>query len=172
MISSDNSERLWGKAVEVFRSACLYRRSGQADEATRLLEKDVPFAIAAWSQASSLAPAERRFELERMFREEQRRVDDAWFLQRVVTERFERTIIPALRDSLAEEVRETVIEAIEAVSAGRGVPTQRVGSEGQRRHRVERKPNRIRFDDIPAVIDSILREQTADQGMKPVLEVA
>ena len=168
MMSSDTSERLWGRAIEVFRGACLCRKSGRAEEAIRMLEKDVPLAIAAWSQSSGLAPGERRKELERMFREEQRRVDDALFLQRVVTEHFERNVVPALRDSLAEELRETVIEAMESAGARRGGKAQPPVAA---RH-IERQPERIRFDDIPSVIDSILREQTVDRDLEPMLQVA
>jgi len=168
MMSSDMSERLWGRAIEAFRSACLCRKSGRAEEASRMLERDVPLAIAAWSQSSNLTPNERRKELERMFREEQRRVDDAWFLQRAVAEHFERNIVPALRDSLAEELRETVIEAMESVGAGRSGKVQPPLAARQ----TERRPARIRFDDIPSVIDSILREQTLDQDLEPMLQVA
>ncbi len=172
MIDNDNSERLWGKTVEAFRTACLLRRNGKLEEANRMLEWDVPGAIAAWSQSSVLPAGDKRSQLERMFREEQRRIDDAWLVQKLVAERFEETIAPRLMDTLAGEVRETVIEAIESTGIGQRGASHRTAAPAPMRGRYTRPAPRIRFDDIPAVIDSILSEQSLDRGRKTELAVA
>jgi hypothetical protein len=172
MIGNDNNERMWGKTVEAFRTACLLRRNGKLDEANRMLEWDVPGAIAAWSQASILSAGEKRSQLERMFREEQRRIDDAWLVQKLVADRFEETIGPRLVDTLAEEVRETVIEAIESAGIGQRGASHRTASPAPLRGRFTRPAPRIRFDDIPGVIDSILQEQSLDRGLSPALNAA
>ncbi len=157
MSTSGQPDQLWSKIVEDFREACVLRRSGRYEESNELLNHILPGEIAAWARSPLPFGTDRRARLENMFKEEQRRVEDAFFVQRLVTSQLEDKLLPKICFMVAEEVREVVR------SDARTAPAPDASEVFRRPTQSPSRP-RVRFDDIPAVIDSIIREQQNDRG--------
>jgi hypothetical protein len=164
MSTSGQPDQLWSKIVEDFREACVLRRTGRHEESNELLQHVLPGEIAAWARAPLPFGMDRRARLETMFKEEQRRVEDAFFVQRLVTSQIEDDLLPKLCFMVAEEVREAVRSDARTAPA----PDSNYNNNTRRPTQSPSKP-RVRFDDIPAVIDSIIRDQQADDanGFQP-----
>jgi hypothetical protein len=86
-----------------------------------------------------------------MFDTERTSIDSWLFAHEALATRLSDTLIPALRQQVAEEIREAMSDRSQP-RAGR--PSN------------SRLP-RVRFDDIPGVIDALLAQQQADYGAKP-----
>ena len=172
MSTSGQPEQLWTKIVEDFREACILRKNGRHEESNELLQHILPAEIAEWSRLPVAAGVNRRARLESMFRDEQRRVDDAFFVQRIVTSQLEEHILPKLCFMVAEEVREAVRNDVRAfgfaASSPRNTPAKAPAVERPQTASPSRP--RVRFDDIPGMIDSILRDQGSETG--PGLQAA
>ena len=108
MSTNAHPDLIWFKIVDDFREACVLRKNGRHEESEDLLKRILPEKIAEWSRLPLPAGTNRRLQLETMFREEQRRVDDAFFLQRLVTHQIEEHLLPKLCFMVAEEIREAV----------------------------------------------------------------
>lgn len=158
MSTSGQPDQLWSKIVEDFREACVLRRSGRYEESNELLNHILPREIAAWAKSPLPFGMDRRARLETMFKEEQRRVEDAFFVQRLVTSQIEDKLLPKICFMVAEEVREAVR------SDARPAPAPDASRHFRESTQSPSKA-RVRFDDIPSVIDSIIREQQNDLGI-------
>ena len=83
------NDPLWSSLVEQFREACVLRRNGRHEESEQLLQTELPNKIAAWSKQPLAVGVDRRTVLENMFHEEQRRVEEAFFVQKLVAAQIE-----------------------------------------------------------------------------------
>lgn len=160
MASVDTTGRLWQEVVLAFRRACLLRYEGQSAESSRILELELPKAIAAWSDQAPGTPLEKRAALGEMFKDEQRRIDDAALVHRMVSKSLNTEILPSVFAIVAQQVREVVREQISDYPRA-----ARAAAFAEPRTAL-RSP-RIRFDDIGSIIDSVLVEQSADYGARP-----
>ena len=133
------SDPLWISLVDQFREACVLRRNGRHDESEHLLQTELPNKIAAWSKQPMPAGTDRRSALETMFQEEQRRVEEAFFVQKLVATQIEEQILPKLCFMIAEEIRDVV--RAEA-RAGKGL----VETLSRRRTQSPARP-RVQFDE-------------------------
>ena len=88
-----------------------------------------------------------------MFSSEQISMDSWVSAHQALTNRMAQTLIPAIREQIGQEVREAF-----ALQASDRMSNSASGSS---------KPERIRFDDVPAMIDSLLAQQAADYGPRP-----
>jgi hypothetical protein len=161
-------DRLWEQITVDFREACLLRREGKSDEANYILEQDLPQAIAEWSKAFPEKAEAKRSRLLAMFAEEQKRVESAVAVERIVSQKLSTNLVPALCAGVAREVRGVVSDEIAALRSAMAEAAlvgalPRPGG-GQR--------PRVKFDDVPGVIDTVLIEQTADSGARPVPSLA
>lgn len=102
------NDPLWISLVEQFREACVLRRNGRQSESEHLLQAELPHKIAAWSKQPLPAGLDRRSILETMFQEEQRRVEEAFFVQKLVATQIEEQLLPKLCFMIAEEIRDVV----------------------------------------------------------------
>jgi hypothetical protein len=159
MSTSGQPDQLWSKIVDDFREACVLRKNGRHEESNELLQHVLPGEIAAWSRMPMPEGINRRSRLETMFRDEQRRVDDAFFVQRLVTIQIEEHLLPKLCFMVAEEVREAVRNDARTAPA----PAARPQPHDRPKTQSPARP-RVRFDDIPGMIDSILHDQQSDPG--------
>ncbi len=150
-LKPNNSQTLWKQIVADYRQACLWRREGREADAARIINEKLPASIAAWSQSDTRTPAEKKVALEAMFDTERTSIDSWLFAHEALATRLSDTLIPALRQQVAEEIRDAMSD--------RSQP--RLG-----RSTNSRLP-RVRFDDIPGVIDALLAQQQADYGAKP-----
>lgn len=82
----------WETARKLFREACMLRATGDESAAVAVLAKDMPGAVSAWMGASSLPPLQKKEELQEMFQEEMRRIDESVELCDMMLARFEETI--------------------------------------------------------------------------------
>jgi len=102
------NDPLWISLVEQFREACVLRRNGRHEESEHLLQNELPNKIAAWSRQPVPPGIDRRSALETMFQEEQRRVEEAFFVQKLVAAQIEEQLLPKLCFMIAEEIRDVV----------------------------------------------------------------
>ncbi|MBM3849562.1 MAG: hypothetical protein FJ396_05125 [Verrucomicrobia bacterium] len=102
------NDPLWISLVEQFREACVLRRNGRLEESEQLLQTEIPNKIAAWSKQAVPVGIDRRNALETMFQDEQRRVEEAFFVQKLVTTQIEEQLLPKLCFMIAEELRDVV----------------------------------------------------------------
>jgi hypothetical protein len=165
MSTRGQPDQLWSKIVDDFREACILRKNGRHEESNELLQHVLPGEIAEWAKAPMPPGINRRSKLETMFREEQRRVDDAFFVQRLVTSQLEEHLLPKLCFMVAEEVREAVRNDARTAPA----PMAPFPPQSRPKTQSPSRP-RVRFDDIPGMIDSILHDQQSDMG--PGLQAA
>lgn len=147
-MKSPTSMDPWDKVVSHFRQVCLLHREGRTTDSRRILAEELPRSIAIWSRGSGLDPTAKRMALERMFREEQRRIDDAWLVQKWVLDRMSEELIPVLCSRLAEEVRDAVTGQLDP---GHPRPRRPVPTFATR--------SRVAVDDLPGIIDLVLSEQ-------------
>ena len=138
------NDPLWSSLVEQFREACVLRRNGRHEESEHLLQTDIPNKIAAWSKQPLPVGIDRRGALESMFQEEQRRVEEAFFVQKLVATQIEEQILPKLCFMIVEEIRDVVR------AESRGGRFHEPGSldQGFPRHRTQSPARpRVEFDE-------------------------
>lgn len=155
MLNPNNSRPLWNQIVAEYRQACWLRREGRESDAARVINEKLPVIIAAWSQADTRSAADKKIALEAMFETEQTSVDSWLFAHQTLATRLTDALIPVLRQQVGQEVRQVLADQ----------PQPRPNRSAQPAG--ERGTRRIRFDDIPAVIDALLAQQQADYGPKP-----
>ena len=102
------NDPLWISLVEQFREACVLRRNGRHEESEQLLQTELPNKIAAWSKQPLAVGVDRRTVLETMFHDEQRRIEEAFFVQKLVATQIEEQLLPKLCFMIAEELRDVV----------------------------------------------------------------
>ena len=108
MNRSFSNDPLWISLVEQFREARVLRRNGRHSESEHLLQTELPNKIAAWTKQPLPGGLDRRSILETMFQEEQRRVEEAFFVQKLVATQIEEQLLPKLCFMIAEEIRDVV----------------------------------------------------------------
>jgi len=148
------SQVLWSQLVADYRQACLLRREGRDEEARSIVNDKLPQAIALWSREDPRSAAEKKAALELMFSSEQASLDSWLFAHQALTNRMAKTLIPAIREQIGQEVREAFAQQASGRMSRPGV------DRGE-------SCKRIRFDDIPGVIDALLAQQAADFGPRP-----
>lgn len=153
MVKGTNSQALWKQVVADYRQACVLRREGREIEASKLIDEKLPVSIAAWSKADPRSPADKKTILEAMFESEQTSIETWLFAQHTLASRLSDTLIPALRQHVSDEIRD-------AMAAPGSLRTRRTSGVSYGR------AARVRFDDIPAVIDTLLAQQQADYGAR------
>ena len=143
------NDPLWISLVDQFREACVLRRNGRHDESEHLLQTELPNKIAAWSKQPMPVGTDRRNALETMFQEEQRRVEEAFFVQKLVATQIEEQLLPKLCFMIAEEIRDVVRAEAQA---GKGL----VETLSRRRTQSPARP-RVQFDDVSSEDESQLQ---------------
>lgn len=109
-----------------------------------MLAEELPATIAAWSGSSPMHVAEKKHDLEQMFKSEQKRVADAWLVNECVTKHWTETLLPNLAGQMARDLGLGI-----APTGGSVTPERRAG-----------------FDDIPGVIDLVLAEQRSAESRR------
>ncbi len=150
-MSVNHLENRWDKVVRDFRQVCLLRRQDRRDESDRLMRQDLPQSIAEWSRSDSADAGTKRARLDAMFQQEQRRMDDLWVMNELLSARLMEEFLPVVCSSVCS----TVGEELRKAGAGRDSGSV----TAFRDHRPAAGPaarNRVAFDDIPSVIDHLL----------------
>ncbi len=80
------AERLWREIGGQVREACILRRQGRHQAAATILEQGLPALIRSWAAESSLATAEAKAQLNRLFQDEQARVESHWIMARFIAD--------------------------------------------------------------------------------------
>lgn len=93
------TERLWREIAGYVREACILRRQGRHQSAATIFERELPSLIRLWAAASALPAEEAKDRLNRLFSDEQARVESHWIIARFLTE--ERTADQAVRQLAA-----------------------------------------------------------------------
>ncbi len=165
MNNGDKFEQLWEQITVDFRQVCVLRRDGKQDEADFILNQELPLTIADWSNGNPKRPEVKKAELLAMFAEEQRRVDSAIAVERIVSTKLREVLLPELVAQMVQEIKLVVGTEVGSLRAMMAEITAMTSP----RRSVSQKPrDRIKFDDIPRVIDAVLAEQQRDLGPKPV----
>jgi hypothetical protein len=161
-------ERTWSKIVTTFREVCILRKQGRLDEAKRILESDLPKMISLWSQSSPEEIVSKRRELENMFRTEEKKIDDAWLVQKLVATRLTEDLVPSLCSQIAAGLKEVVTQQLKQAQRP-ALPVRRLrtpldagvaGKESPISMRAANaKGSRVPLDDIPGMIDAVLAAQ-------------
>lgn len=110
--SSTDAAESWKEVVAQFRSLCFARRQGDAAVSGKILQEQLPTKIAEWSRTTPEKPESKRVQLEQMFREEQRRVEDAWTLHELSSMQLRQDLIPALTSKLSSEVKSVILQQL------------------------------------------------------------
>jgi hypothetical protein len=145
------SDQWWDKVVGDFRQVCVLRRQKRWREADAILKEELPHSIAGWSASCPADLDTKSARLDLMFELEQRRIADAWLLQQLVMTQLHEQIIPAVCLEVGQEVR--------------SILGQEVSQRDEKHSFAPTSDNpvaiggRVRFDDIPGVIDLILTEK-------------
>lgn len=150
-MSVNHFDSRWEKVVRDFRQLCLLRRQERQEESETMMRQQLPHSISEWSRNDSADPDAKRARLDSMFQQEQRRMDDLWVMNELLSARLREDFLPVVCSSVCETV---------------GVELRRAGvgrDSGNASARWEPRPvsppsarNRVAFDDIPSVLDHLL----------------
>lgn len=92
-------------------------------------------------------------------RDEQRRLDEAWWVQHLVVQRVTEEVVPALVEAISQEVH----------AALGGPAAQRRTRPELALQRPRLSPARVRFEDVQGMIDQVLDQETrAVPSLQPV----
>lgn len=80
------AERLWREIAGHLREACILRRQGRHQAAAAILERELPPLIRLWAAESALPSEEAKSRLNRLFNDEQARVESHWIIARFLSE--------------------------------------------------------------------------------------
>ena len=152
-VNLNESQTLWEQIVADFQLACVLRREGRGQEAAEIIDQRLPRVIARWSQADGRSGAEKQAALKAMFAEEQSRDESADQVPQILAAKLAATLLPALRQHVAQELREGIAQEFRAWQNNLLLSRRPPENAGLRR---------VRFDDIPGVIDALLAEQKSD----------
>lgn len=168
MNNGDKYAQLWEQITVDFRQVCALRREGKHDEADFILNQELPPTIADWSNGNPKRPEVKKAELLTMFAEEQKRVDSAIAVERIVSARLREVLLPELAAQMVQEIKLVVGAELGSL---RTMMAEITSMTTPRMAVVQGPCERIKFDDIPRVIDAALAEQKHDHGLKPALAV-
>ncbi len=105
------AERLWREIAGHLREACILRRQGRHKAAATILEGQLPPLIRQWASECALPGEEAKARLNRLFNDEQSRVESHWIIARFLAEEHtdsatrHLTAFPANSSALPEEAR-------------------------------------------------------------------
>jgi hypothetical protein len=94
--------------------------------------------------------------LAKIFREEQNKLEDAWTVHRALLELSNREISPPVRAKFIDEVKELIAEQF--VMLKNDIKEQ-VSDQSRPRPGWRTNPPRIKFDDIPEIVDALQAEE-------------
>jgi hypothetical protein len=143
--------------VAEFNEACRLRREGKQLKTAQILDEKLPRLIARWSQADPRSCFDKQVALKAMFLAEQNRDLATEHASQDLAAKLASTLLPAMREHVSQELRQSIAQEF------RGWQNRNLLS--RRGPESVPAPPRIRFDDIPAVIDALLAEQ--DAGNEP-----
>lgn len=157
----DANAVLWDKVVQDYRQLCILRRQGLAEESSRILRGELPASIAEWSERDPADGATKKRRLNEMFQQEQRRLDDVWFLQDIIEKRLRAELIPAISAKIGEGIRVAMSEqtANPAPIQPAPAPASQRPATPVRRTENPAAPARPVAGDIPSVIDLIFEHE-------------
>jgi hypothetical protein len=147
---TDTVDELWDEVVGTFRRACVLRHQGQVTEARTLLENSMPRSIARWSQVCAEKMTAKRELLNRMFADEQKRVEDASVLCDLLSNGLAESLIPSLRSALSCDMTTALSED------GPGALHRRSAGALSGRSAGRGRPRRVPVDDVAGMIDALL----------------
>ncbi|MEI6392539.1 MAG: hypothetical protein WCT12_15715 [Verrucomicrobiota bacterium] len=149
----------WDQVVSDFRRLCMLRHQGNVAESDEILSTRLPKRIATWSRTSTQDPIVKKTTLEDMFRNEQKRVEDAMLFHEIASTRWETQLIPMLCNQVSQEIRRTVSDQFSAyeaqfgeLNAGRSANNPRIAPK-------------IAFENIPGIIDYLSAEDRKPAGL-------
>ena len=116
-MSGNDAAEAWKEIVTQFRSLCFMRRQGNASDSEAILEEKLPRKIAAWSRTATDDTEAKRSQLEQMFREEQRRVDDVCALHELSTTQWRQDLMPMLTNNISEQIKSAVVAQLASQAA-------------------------------------------------------
>jgi len=163
-MSINHFDSRWEKVVRDFRQLCLLRRQERIVESEAMVRQQLPNSISEWSRNDSAEPGAKRARLDSMFQQEQRRMDDLWVMNELLSARLREDFLPEVCSSVCETV------GVELRRAGAGRDSGNASARWDARPVAAPAPlHRVAFDDIPSVIDQLLnsgfsspRRATAD----------
>ncbi|HTH49656.1 MAG TPA: hypothetical protein VMB21_19235 [Candidatus Limnocylindria bacterium] len=160
-MSTHLQDSYWEKVVSDFRRLCILRRQRRREESETLLRTDLPRSIAEWSRQQPGDAAAKKAQLDSMFHTEQRRIEDAWLMQDVLSTRLTEDFLPAICSRVSEEVRKAM--AVGELLAGE----PRSARETDVAPANAPEP-RVAFDDIPSILDLLLVEPPPNGKRRPL----
>jgi hypothetical protein len=89
------ADRLWREIAVHLREACILRRQGRHQAASMILERELPPLVRSWAAECVLPSEEAKARLNRLFNDEQARVESHWIIARFLKD--ERTADSAVR---------------------------------------------------------------------------
>lgn len=152
-----------------FRRGLVLRRIGRLEEAQELLEIAVPAEVERWSgSATGLRADEKTTKLREIFLRELGRVEDAFLIYELLSERLEQEIVPALSSQVAAQVNAVLAQYFTSIQEGPLDARETVEPEASgdvimpvaAEKPPRRVPQQISFDDIPGMIDMLLDRGT------------
>lgn len=85
-LPSVEAERLWREIAGQVREACILRRQGRHHATSTILEHALPPLIRSWAAECALPAAEAKARLNKLFSEEQDRVESHWIMARFLND--------------------------------------------------------------------------------------
>jgi hypothetical protein len=128
---SDAAEA-WKEVVTQFRSFCFSRRQGKVADSGAIIQERLPRQISVWSKSSRENLPKKRAQLQQMFRDEQRRVEDACSFQELASSHFQESLLPFLRNTINQEVKHALDEQLPGRPGDKPRPQASMGEEIQR----------------------------------------
>ncbi|MEO8429584.1 MAG: hypothetical protein ABI651_21025 [Verrucomicrobiota bacterium] len=160
------NDQLWNQVVNGFRQACMLMHQGKTHESNRIIHADLPRSISTWSKISPKDAASKKTDLVNMFREEQKRVEDTWVIRGMIWNQLNEELVPTLCTRVLQEVKEQA----------RDQSFSRTNNENPSARSTSLplspsadRPQRIKFDDIPGIIDALHAEYLSDLSPQPAL---
>ena len=161
------SDKHWNQIVSGFRQACILMREGKTHESNRIIHAELPNSIATWSRMNPKDAASKKADLVNMFREEQKRVEDTWVIRGMVWNKLNEELVPTICTRVLQEVNEQAREHLPLSRTNNQNPSARSTSL-QLSTSLDR-PQRIKFDNIPGIIDALNAEYLSDHAPQPAL---
>ncbi len=159
------TDQHWDQLVREFRRLCLLRRQKKLMESEAILHSDLPRTIAAWSKSFNAEPSVKKSRLDAMFQAEQRRIEDVWVTQELITARMNEQLIPEICSQVVREVRFAVADEMAVHNPRVNTPARNEASGTAGRSK------RVAFDDVPGIIDLVLAEEQIRENSR-LLETA
>lgn len=153
-VSTHLQDSSWEKVVSDFRRLCILRRQRRREESETLLRTELPRSIAEWSRQQPGDADSKKARLDSMFHTEQRRIEDAWLMQDVLSSRLAEDFLPAICSRVSEEVRKAMAVAELLNAESRQPKDTDIAVEPP-------AETRVAFDDIPSILDLLLVEPPA-----------